>query len=353
MGRSKPDEWWVLLDESGRFEDPDDDTCVAGVAVKASARGCSSGAVGASLSRALPYVPTPLHAWLLETPVIIALWCEVEPPPEPLAAICRRVVVKLRQHSPTDLNHALQAVERGADPQKDVLCRLNRVGRRLQEYGTLCDRVAEVRAAVAQLGRRLAEGAAGGLLLVASGETVPDSAEGNADERYAAHLRSVVQRVVDGGPDRHVLVVPATRNVTAEELAVQIPMRSIDVQRALTGIRTRGASRALAADTPPRYGATVDARIVLADWAAYAARQAFRGGFGLDRTLSQLESSTGLPVRIAEDALPSVAAVGWADAEVDRARSGAAPTMAPPDAHEWAVEQARKWATHIRTRRGD
>jgi hypothetical protein len=111
----------------------------------------------------------------------------------------------------------------------------------------------------------------------------------------------------------------------------------------LTSVRLHAAST-------PDFDASVDPRIVLADFVANGARRRMRESYALRTLEAQLDAVTVGPVHSGEPPLSHVAASGWAREHIEAARRDSTTPPPPPEAKRWARDQATEWAKALRPR---
>jgi hypothetical protein len=368
-------QWGLFVDESGDFKEPEDGAVGAGILLRLDVPEVRVQAIDRDLYRAVPGFPWPLHAAHINVPVMGALartarlrfasptdashWR-----PNPFDAVATSAVETLEREDAPRVGRVLDALRRGERPDFDDLRKLDgllkasgrAMHRKLQDYAR------QATAWILAVIGRLAPTSNVHLLAatVLSGESIPGDAippgaEGDrADaERYFTLLQCLLGRTCDvlsrlPGP-HEVAVHVANRPVDSTRGRVQFDlshlreMIRLATPPGLTSVRLHAAST-------PDFDASVDPRIVLADFVANGARRRMRESYALRTLEAQLDAVTVGPVHSGEPPLSHVAASGWAREHIEAARRDSTTPPPPPEAKRWARDQATEWAKALRPR---
>ncbi len=277
--------WDLFVDESGQFPLRSDRVAVGGVLFVEGLPGTGPDALAFAMRRTVPWLPWPLHAWLLDKPVVHALGLTAKGRGRPgdLRA-APEAIAWLRQTHGTAVDTALKALKAGREPSFGVLQALDA---RLAEHDTLHERWAalsdEVRLYLKRLSAHFASQRAGTLqppawLGFAATEGVAPSTGRSAGDRYLRLLRALVEAARAALSRPHVLRVNAAhwRFPTGEVLTREA------VETALAGLP------GVQVDELVGSGADADALLPFADFIAHRARHAFRDAEKNDFTLERL-----------------------------------------------------------------
>ena len=359
--------WGLFLDESGQFDQADDEVVIAGLLVELGAAGTHHAALRRAIVGCTSGVPWPPRAADLARPVLFALLVRVgrqragetgEGPGEAEAA-AEALSVRLATLAREDYRAAIRALEEGRRPPRDALLRLDRLarvqaGREWQSVRAIADtaRVGLARVFAAALSQR-SGGPPRHLFLVGGGETRHEAAS-PADEgtrRYLDLLELVAVRALDviaRLDGRHtIFAYVLDRGIVHPGLGVPARLHRPVVQEVFARARERvgipGGRVMLEVVSTPRYDRQVDARLVLADLVANQLRWVMRGDPSLVTLERRLAVRVPWPARSGRPSASHIAAAGTAQERIEAVRRREAPPPWCPGARPWAVEQAEEW----------
>lgn len=352
MGTPATVDWDLFVDESGNFEDADDDATVCGLLVRAGLPGTRPPELRTSLQGVLPFLPWPFHARLYNRPAFLGIVAaRDDESSKRWAEAGRHAVAWFEAHSPRELAAVIGALDGGKEPQHDDVVALDDALRRsdralYRELRALRRHVyAHFEAILTELAVLAGSDRDPAIALLATGEPRRDDGEGGGDERYRGHLQCLLERAADvlrrrGGSHRiwvHVL----TRYVHEPVLDRRVPMHIRHV--APLAFAVSGGEVRVAVASVPRYDDAVHPALVLADRAANRARPVLARDQALAKVETALRQALKLPVRSGHPSVSHVAATGSASryiaGEVDRM---------PSDARRWTVDQAEEWIAAAR-----
>ena len=340
---------WLFVDESGRFERPDEDVVVAGVLAPEATRLVDRSTLKRELTRLAPHHPWPLHAHSYACRVVDALAAGLAKEATDLqrqrAAAVRRT---LHEHQGV-LSRLERALGDGEEPTPDkgepTLKELDRLLERRAPAlsASLADATAATFAAIGRLLDAVCKDESA-TIVVASETERADAGAGGAD-RYLVVLDTLIERaaaVVGRLSGRHtVCVVLCQRDVQSRRLpGTMVPMHAVEMRERLSGL-ARPENVAIAFDSSPRWGPAMHPALVLADFVANRARHCVpRSG-----TLARIEQATADLVGVAprREGRSHLAATGLAQ-QVLHAPQAPWPVAANgPGVRRWAMEQAKEW----------
>jgi hypothetical protein len=351
--------WTLFVDESGDFSSVADAVCIAGVLVWSEAPGVGSRELLASLRRALPGLPWPLHASVLNQPSYVAIVLERErrcrgafpeglPPDVAEAALAAVEFLQLAE--PESIRTALEALLAG---RKLPYEELERMSRRLwRERWKACRALdrheRRAWAFVRELGESLSEDGPGGgprAVLVTAAETLDGDGGADTDARYFGLLEALLDRtaaMLERAGGRHLVCVRALgRDVREPLLGRRIPLRPQHVGTVIHRLPARARVRLLASEVA-RFSPEVEFPFVLADFASNRARRVLRPSeTGLRQAEHELKSVLAMPVRTGSPDRTHLAATGLGS--VVRRASGPADGAGAATPRRWAIEQAGEW----------
>jgi hypothetical protein len=354
--------WSLFVDESGRFEDIEDDVSIAGVLIRDGLPGGRAQEIRASLEQACRpmRVPWPLHATYVNLPAYFAAVLANDGRSQPDSVVDRALSV-FRARLPDTVETVLKALAAGAPPNHDQLRELDnalRIGDPVA-YALLDLRVQKVWAAIGRVLAALAavDGPAG-LLVVAASETLAgDGDEGQRgkfeDSRYIGLLRCLTERtarLLERLEGEHRLEVwPLTRHLEYPDLGALGPLRASDVSQAFVSWCTSTNRVKVLAGVPMSFDRYVHGAAVIADFAAnYVRRVAKQRAAPLSTVESWVEGRLGVRPRSGTPERSHFAATGLARAWVcwGVRRETIVPTSPltwTPDRRRWAIDQAVEW----------
>jgi hypothetical protein len=358
--------WSFFVDESGDFDDPDDVVVVTGVLMHQRAS-LQPHVLKAALRRALPVMPWPPHAWLLNQPAFTAVAIReiAKTGVAPANAVVSAGMDAWRAMKRSDAEAAqalVQAFRIGVpDGARAEIKSLSTALRNadplafdiLRHYG------AEVRALLARLltemahQERVAEDTMP-VWLVLSSETKPGDAvspTGDAD-RFLALLRVVLERLVSllryRAGNHEVVIWVSRRNVVSQHGATE-RLSVPHLERVLRSIQGSYSSVRLFAGGVGRSTDERGAGYVIADFAANASRVAVaHRGRALEAVHTILRERFGTVQITTREVYSHCAASGDAAALIERAQSESVewPERELPPIYpraRWACEQAWMW----------
>ena len=349
--------WNLFFDESGRFDDSHDDVVVAGLLVREDVESFWASRLRATLERAVPALPWPLHTWLLYQPsylVAVGAWLgdevATERMGEPVAGHVRAAIHLLRLAAPGGLDTAVDSLARGCEPRKDDLDILQSA-LRTHQPGLFCLLRDDLLLLLATVGRILRvcssepHAPVGAVNLVAAGEARRgDARRSSDDDRYLCLLECAVERAASAVAQRegpaHIWVHALTRHVRDPLLGRAVPLHIRHLGPLCTRVRSEVAPervRVVQASTP-RYDADVRGALVLADLVANRSRHCLRHA-SLAAVHRQLGQKLPGPALTTSTGLSHVACTGEPWDYLHRDGRGERPT-----GRAWAVTQALQWA---------
>jgi hypothetical protein len=368
MQRDQTTRWVLFVDESGQFERPDDPVAVAGVLWTEGVRGSGAADMKRALLRAVPGLPWPLHASLLNQSAYVALASERTMRERPssldevgITVAVRQAVSVLLEYDRHLVNAELTALS--WRPTVDVLRPLSAI---LREHTPLVHERLRHHAnqGWAAVGRLLAALAAQNtdraypdVALVTASETELGDAieEGSTGDRYLAVLEPLLERtarLLERRDGAHELVLRASRrDVFDSRLATRgalAPPHLAALAREASTSRVR-----VVVGGVERFDVHVDPGYVLADFAANHARRTLLVPTRPVRLAEQkLADRLVVSVRSGTTALSHLAASGASRALINAAADlqdrpeRVLPATLPR--RRWACEQAWEWAEATR-----
>ncbi len=369
-------EWGLFVDESGDFQEPEDDVVGVGILLRLDAPSVRAQAIDRELHRAMPGFPWPLHAAHINVPVTGALaraarlrfampadaahWRS-----NPFDAVATSAVETLERENAPLVSQVLDALRRDERPKFADLKTLDELlkDRDPVMHHKLEDYARQATAWILGVIGRLATPPDIDLLAAtvlsgesALGEASPGETTGvdAATARYLTVLLCLLGRTCDflsrlPGP-HEVAVHVATRGIVDPKLGRQ----SFDLTHLREMIRqamppgTMGVH--LHAASTPEFDWGADARIVLADFVANQVRYRVGGSCALRKLEKRLASVAVGSLQSGAPRLSHVAASGWAREHIEAARRDAPAPPAPRDVKRWARDQATEWADALRPR---
>ena len=369
-------DWHLFVDESGDFDDRDSGVVVTGILTHRQMDGPARARLLRQLRNAAPFMPWPLHAWVLNRPVSIALGMTAHEgsagaptgafsQPAKLGPDCHRAAVLLSRARPDAWKAALAAFKADREPRYDDLSALDRALRRADRglHRALGDRQRHLKVLLSRALRDLADceadEAAPSLMLLSSSEAQQGDAvvpKGNKGDRYLTLLKCLLSRTVAvvgrlDGTHRICLHV-LTRFVQDEVLERPVPLHHRHVARICEEVTPEGQSVRPISWEVPRYDRRVHPALILADLAANRSRLFLPRPIQLAHAEDGLRQTLQVPVRSGEPSRSHLAATGVAagvaagDVEVPQAAWDTPRELFPlyPQARPWALEQALEWA---------
>jgi hypothetical protein len=365
--------WSLFVDESGDFDDPEDDVVVAGLLLSEERHPRLARRLRRALDEAVPEVPWPIHARLTRQPVMFALW-PYRRAAEDLEAVHPLVAAAIaagRAEAGEALERALEALRQERAPAHEDLLALDRaLARRAPAaHGYLLRRASATRAALARVAAWLAPEETSALapaaLFFPAGETIrgdaiPRDASG---DRYLTVLEALFQRVADAllalGGSHQVNVCPLSRRVSIRDVpgARRDPfLRPEHIAGAMARVTSperrlaRGEAWVRLNPGPvPHFDESVHPALVIADFLSNLAYGMIPRHWPLARLLERLRDRVLLPVET-RPGLPNPAASGRARALLDSVRGGRGEdpgSLDEPGVRPWAREQALLWKAAI------
>lgn len=340
-----PRAWRLYIDESGKFDDDEDEVAVAGMLVDSAVSATTWPALRRSLEAAWPGFTWPLHAWLTNRWCTTVL-CAARTKPGALdvqeSHDALDALQVLEQHAAQALAVALRALDEGREPGSRVLdalelCLEVHAGDlAVSLQSTAQQRRERIMALAAWIAAQA--GAASGspaTLLVASSEERTGACLG-APDRYLELLAALLDRAAtvlarfDGSHE--VTLHVCTRDVYDTTIARQRPLHSTHIGACARRARRTDTVRFIVGSIH-EWTSHAHPGLVLADLAANRARHAL-GPSGLaaaERALSPL----GWALR--SGAPPRTHLAAWGQ------DGPTTPTKHPRGVSPWAIEQAREW----------
>lgn len=355
MPPARETRWTLYLDESGDFDEPLDPVAVGGLLLRDDLVATSSRSLAAGLKKALPWLPWPLHAGLINQPAYMALVTDAWLRSPDAATAPAGMPIELMRASADATEHF-----RRVAPTEYASLAAAYEGRRKLNFGSLTglgNRLAQARpqtaaalrnagraawAQVRDVPRSLAGGGKEVTWLLAASETELGDAAASADARYFAGLEALLHRLVAlltrlGG--RHVVGVKAlARDVWEPQISKARPLRPQDLDPVIRLVSDAHAVVRLRAEGVEKFDAGTGVEFVLADFIANQARRALRQPGSPLRHVEEL-LELGCPVRSGEPPRSHVAATGRALVFLRTGTAGWTTTS-----RRWAVEQAEEWA---------
>ncbi len=343
--------WELFVDESGRFDAPDDVTVVGGVLAPSDAAPTPD-RLRRLLRRAAPLVPWPIHAWLTRHPCMYALWPAVsaELPRGAGSQKARRLLERAAPERWSEAITAMQARSNG-EPRRETIVALDRALRRERTtFERLRESAIQTRAGVASVARALAT--QNRVIAVMAAEPGPGAGAGGPRDGYLRLLEALFHRVVDmlalSGGDHHVSVAALGRYVRPASHASRQPLQPRHLASLAQRVSDAGSlsrvlpsgSAALVRGRVADWTPTLHPALVLADFVVNAARRVVWSYDSLADVTYHIEQRTGLHAGLA--GVPGLAAAGPLRRYLDAVRGGMSDT-APPDvpaAPSWRYEQA-------------
>jgi hypothetical protein len=369
-------EWGLFVDESGKFRDPDDCVVGAGILIRLDVPMLSARAIERALDKATPDFPWPLHAAHIRlgvtAPIARAARLRYMPPadraarpPDPFDAIATGVLTRLERVDAPRVQQTLDKLRQGVRPDLDDLKPLDErlrsidpvLHRKLEDYGRKT--IAWVLLLISRLAQsgdlhRLVATVLSGES--APGDAIPEGAEGaRADAaRYLTLLQCLIGRTCDvlsRLPGSHEVAVHVANRPIADPARGRVQFDLAHLREAIRQATPPGlTSVRLHAASTPDFDASVDGRIILADFVANQARHRLKESYPLRALEAQLAAVTVGPVHSGEPPLSHVAASGWAREHIEAARHAGAAQPAPLGTKRWAQDQATQWAKALRPR---
>lgn len=371
--------WRLFIDESGSFDDPDQDVLSAGLLIRADTPGSSPAEIRHALQGAAPDLPWPLHASVLNRPVIFALAAHArrqrtpaktggfpEPRDHAFDELADRTVTLLAATLPAEVAHLLDALGAGGRIDWSQLRRVDSHLRAAEPatYERLASKVRSAWWIVGRLIAQLAEAAQGagdedsGVLVVSCGETcngdaapAADSAAAWGSRRYFALLACLLRRTVDmleRRPGRHEVRLQVLSRPIIDPLLqkkVQLHIRHVgDIVR--SAVHGSGERVRIVPERVPFFNEGTDATLVLADFVANRCLPFLRPAtVPLAAVEERLSRNLNAILRSGTPPLSHLAATGRAQVHIDSARLGAQDPvdLDAPGLRRWACDQARQW----------
>jgi hypothetical protein len=362
--------WSLYVDESGTFcgeRDVVPQRVVAGVLVRDETAAAHEKRLRQALETVAPWIPWPFHANLLRRPVCHALWTLTWPNPSKRglqkADAAVRAAKQLEALAPAEtraLAERLRRVPKVAHERLAALARLLNAHDQatLQALGNLAG---EVRAKVTDALARLTAGVtAPEIVLAVAGESAVDETPASAlPGRYLPLLELLLERIADTlsalgretGDARHRVELHILgRDVEDSAHAEDLPLNVGHVDQVVDQVTGGGLERSAGGVTvefvihaPHPFDAETLPHLVVADFAANAARGPLADPRGLDWVRPRIEGAVGLPT-VLGSATPTTGLAGGGEARrrVDLAREGQQVT-GQPAGRLWAFEQAALW----------
>jgi hypothetical protein len=310
-------------------------------------------------------MPWPLKSSELNRPVVLALAKHVRGSRfDTSKAVADEVVDLLRRAAPQHVESALAAVQAGRRLPYESLLRLEDMARNDEGRYRRLRKLADD--SVAMIGRciqRLSdlgvagEGGSDIVLMIACGETCYGDG-GQADPppedpetaRYLQLLKWAVARAVDvlaRQSGRHCLRLHVLERHVSDPGS---PGRTRLQPRHLYPIAREAERRAapkvtVNVEEVPRYDDRMHAALVLADFVSNRVRRALGGvELALAAVERRIVAEVPCPARSGNPEASHLAAVGFAQEQIERARvANTAAATPPPGARAWAIEQAAEW----------
>lgn len=352
-------EFAAYVDESGRFNDPDDTVVVGGLLIPAS--DLLEKEVHLQLQRVAPRVPWPIHAWLLGHQSMFVLWrlrTAGAGGPDAATASARAALLG---DEPNAFARAQRALQLGFEPSSADLFALDKVLRRrgriiweAEQEGTFEALCTVMDAVAASTAKHAA--------VVMAAETRPADAmpvaPARTPDRYTWLLACLAERIahaVGRMPGAHrVTFHVMTRKIYDAAAGRDVMLTSEHVARAVALLVPDGhyerqgttVDLVAAADVGRRDRA-LPALLVLADIVVNRARRQLRGDVRWETLARRLREVLRLAPTVAGH--PAGAASGLARDYIEDARRGAAigrahPLFVTPDVRPWTADQADRWA---------
>jgi hypothetical protein len=370
--KAKPAQWVLYLDESGRFDDPDDAVAVAGVLIRSESSLVTDSHIRSALETAAPGLPWPHHTAWHRLSAWVGLCCHrfallgngTAIPPLVIAA-AQQVLDYLAVAESTVMARVIAALDAGRNPEFEDLQLLSRrvqlrpeltaSSTRLVDYGRLAGDA--VRSLLEDLSCRLEgpDGAPGVLVLAASEAELGDAGLHASDpvlaDRYLALVGTLCGRLAASlerlGGEHRVEIHASMRNVRDRRFGKNVPLSPGHVQKAALEARRQVTSVTLiAAGVAPFHDS--HALFVVADHLANAARHATRDAYSPLRDVElSLQAGSSIQVRSGTPARSHLASSGPPELWLRQARPDAFATPAAPpcDAtlRRWSCEQGWEW----------
>lgn len=370
-------EWGLFVDESGWFANPDDHVLGAGILLRLDVATISAKAIERELHKVMPDFPWPLHAAHVNFPVTAPLArcaqlrypgpADPRRPPDPFDGIATGVVETLEREHAVLVRGVLDDLRRRKRPSYGDIKALDHALKTVDPtiHRTLDDYARRATSWILALIARLTNPQDADLLAatVLSGEgtrgdAIPPNAKGRAADtaRYFTLLQCLLGRTYDllgRVPGHHEVAVHVANRPIVDPHRGNMLFNRTHLRELIRQTAPPGAARVrLHAASTPDYGASVDARLVLADFVANRARRRVSQSYGLRELEEHLASITIGTLQSGEPRLSHVAASGWAREHIEAARRDGPAPPSPPRGHvkRWARDQATEWADALRPR---
>lgn len=351
MGKKKRAEpsWYLFVDESGNFDDPNASVWVAGVLVRTTNISRLQEGLRRELERIIDPFPWPLHARDLHSIAFCAIWSEYQGHRGSLGAACERIVAKLDAYCP-DAVAATRA--RLASHRSPSFAREREMRKWLSEHDPdvrfIKDHLAEIPVRLPLVIDQMASSTRSEVLGVVVGEDLVGQSHIPGRDRYGVLLSALLERVSDvlavrGEHGAAVAVHLGNRRVFQPLLGVSANMSRAVVDQWIKGLDPpcKHVARFSVAEIVTNND-RAPALFCVADFLANRSRRVGRSGKSLRQIEGRLVSLTSLVMRT-EKRAPHLGACIDSSDHLREVRDGRARRSLTGSA-KWAREQAMQWA---------
>ena len=348
-------QWWLYIDESGRFERRQDNVSVGGVLAVDDSLITHTNKLKATLQRLAPEMPWPLHAAFYGLPLALGLAARVNPERrrnergERLHRLGIDASQALMEHH-KQVDAFVASFQNGREPTSpEGTLSIFDLDRLLQAaapstWRNLSNACVELRAEIARA--LVAVAPAADVAVIAVGETERGDGSSGGVDRYLGLLRATARRagqlVRARAGEHRIEVVPLQREVRHPEFGDGMPLNTREVQPILDAAVAGIVGVKLRAHPAPKWNGQMHSALVFADFIANSARAVLASTDRLSATEEGLQALLGAPVRSASGS--HLHASGLADDIVaaggllaEHERRAAASTV-----KRWAIEEARE-----------
>ncbi len=350
-------EWLLYLDETGRKDSKDDNFAVVGLLFEKPENTRWEVELKSRLTRALPMIPWPMHAYLLRIPLMYALWHARKPMCgvlKPLKTVGPLAIEYLKTHFPDELTYFVDDLSISREPSD--FSRIKKLDRTLlfknpALHKHLSAIAVDARTTIKTLMAEALNGPAASrvVTLAARLKWEPNSL---GQDDYLSSLHALYQRTHDGlnllGGSHKVMVHAANLFVHDPTFDKRTMLNRNHLLDAAKSIETSDDSNIqfLLGGTYD-FDDMVPAGIVIADYIANSLYNVI-GYATLHRMRCWVHAHNDSAIDCGSPPLPMVSAIGTAQNATDNARNGQNPPgqtaiIGPP----WIREQTQNWVDHF------
>ena len=357
--------WNLYIDESGKFEDPDDVVTVAGLLIKEGVDSFSQERVRRALERAFPRVPWPVHGWVLRKVCMQAVWAySAYKHKAQMPSSCEWDVIQLLENDERFQN-ACNCVRKAKDPKYDDLTYLDALIRKRDSvlWSCLFNAMIHQQEAIWRVLQSCSKiSLPGSVFLVVASETIQGDSASSLRDRYLELLACLFHRTADlllvCSGENQVWLHPLTRKIFDPRLNCfyhlnpnQINNAAVRATSPERSVKREGGEVRLIPSRPADWTNRVSSMHVLADHLAGTARYFCSRNMNLQKLTSRLHKRTGLATSLC--GLPTLSSSGLAFSYLLSMRDetlcdGSVPENYVPlfedlAVRTWAYEQAALW----------